>query len=266
MNYTEINKKLWNRKTEFHYKSDFYDVPSFVKGEDSLNPVEIELLGEIEGKKILHLQCHFGLDTISLSRRGALVTGVDFSENAIEKANQLNKSLGTTAKFVKADIYKLPELLDEKFDLVFTSYGVIGWLPDMKKWANVIHYFMQPGGKFVMVEFHPVVWMFSYDFQRIEFDYMDSSPIIEKLEGTYTDREAQIQEKSVTWNHGLGTVLNSIIRTGLTINDFREYNYSPYNCFENTIKTDHGKYKIKGLENKIPMVYSLVAKKENKDW
>lgn len=261
MNYIDINKKLWNQKTEIHYDSDFYDVDSFIKGKDSLNPIEIGLLGKIKGKRILHLQCHFGQDTISLARHGALPTGIDFSENAIKKAKKLNESLGTNAKFIKSDIYKLPEILDEKFDIVFTSYGVIGWLPEMNKWADIINRFLKPGGEFIMVEFHPVIWMFSNDFKQIEFSYMDSAPIIEELEGTYTDRNAQIKEKSVSWNHGLSTVLDSLIKSGLVITDFKEYNYSPYNCFNNTIKTDDGNYKIKGLEDKIPMVYSVKAKK-----
>lgn len=261
LNYIDINKKLWNRKTDIHYDSDFYDVKSFVKGKDSLNPIEIELLGDIEGKKILHLQCHFGQDTISLSRHGALATGVDFSENAIEKAQKLNEQLGTNAKFIQSDIYKLSEILDEKFDIVYTSYGVIGWLPDMKEWAKIIDYFLKPKGKFIMVEFHPIVWMFSYDFEKIEFNYMDSNPIIEELEGTYTDRNAEIKKESVSWNHGLSTVVNSIIKTGLKITDFKEYNYSPYDCFENTVKICERKFKIKGLEDKIPMIYSLKAEK-----
>lgn len=261
MDYININKRLWNQKTEVHYGSDFYDVDSFIKGKDSLNPIEIGLLEEIKRKRILHLQCHFGLDTISLSRHGALATGIDFSEKAIEKANQLNESLGTKAKFIQSDIYELPEVLDEKFDIVFTSYGVIGWLPDMKKWAEIINRFLKPGGEFIMVEFHPVVWMFSYDFKQIEFNYMDSAAIIEELEGTYTNRKAEIKEKSICWNHGLSTVIDSLIKTGLTITDFKEYNYSPYDCFENTIKIDDGKFKIRGLEDKIPMVYSLKAVK-----
>ncbi|MGM1055492.1 MAG: class I SAM-dependent methyltransferase [Bacteroidota bacterium] len=261
MNYIDINKKLWNQKTEIHYDSDFYDVDSFIKGKDSLNPIEIGLLGKIKGKRILHLQCHFGQDTISLARHGALPTGIDFSENAIKKAKRLNESIGTNAKFIKSDIYKLPEILDEKFDIVFTSYGVIGWLPEMNKWADIINHFLKPGGEFIMVEFHPVIWMFSNDFKQIEFSYMDSAPIIEELEGTYTDRNAQIKEKSVSWNHGLSTVLDSLIKSGLVITDFKEYNYSPYDCFNNTIKTDDGNYKIKGLEDKIPMVYSVKAKK-----
>jgi len=261
MDYIDINKKLWNQKTEIHYDSDFYDVDSFIKGKDSLNQIEIGLLGEMKGKKILHLQCHFGLDTISLSRHGALATGIDFSENAIEKAKKLNEQLGTNAKFIESDIYKLPDILDEKFDIVFTSYGVIGWLPDMKKWAEIINHFLKPGGEFIMAEFHPIVWMFSYDFKQIEFNYMDSTPIIEKLEGTYTDRKAEIKENSVSWNHGLSSVVDSIIKTGLKITDFKEYNYSPYDCFENTIKIDDRKFKIKGLEDKIPMIFSIKAEK-----
>ncbi len=236
MDYLDINKNLWNRKTEIHYNSDFYDVASFIEGKDSLNPIELELLGDIEGKKVLHLQCHFGMDTISLARHGAIATGVDFSDKAIEKARQLNQCLGANATFVQSDVYQLPDVLDENFDIVFTSYGVVGWLPDMKKWAEVIHHFLKPGGELVLVEFHPVVWMFSYDFKRIEFNYMNSEPIIEELEGTYTDRGAKIKEKSVGWNHGLSAVIDSLIKAGLKITDFKEYNYSPYNCFNNTVK------------------------------
>lgn len=261
IDYTNVNKKLWNEITEIHYKSAFYDVESFIKGVDSLNSIEIELLGNITGKKVLHLQCHFGLDTISLCRHGALATGVDFSEKAIEKAKKLNAQVGTKARFIQSDIYQLPEILDEQFDIVFTSYGVVGWLPDMSRWATVVNHFLKPGGELVLVEFHPVVWMFSNDFKSIDYNYMDSQPIIEETEGTYTDRNAPIKEKSINWNHGLSTVINSIIKTGLTIADFKEYNYSPYNCFENTIKIDDRKYKIKGLEDKIPMVYSVKVEK-----
>lgn len=261
MDYININKRLWNEKTDIHYKSDFYDVNAFINGKDSLNPIETELLGNIEGKKILHLQCHFGQDTISLARHGASATGVDFSEKAIEKARQLNEQLGTNARFIQSDVYKLPEILDEKFDIVYTSYGVISWLPDMKKWAKVIEHFLKPGGQLVFVEFHPIVWMFSYDFKRVEFDYMESEAIVEELEGTYTDSDAPIKGKSVCWNHGLSTVIDSLIKSGLTLTDFKEYNYSPYNCLQNLVKIEEGKYKIEGLENKFPLVYSVKAVK-----
>ncbi len=261
MDYLSINKKLWDNKTEVHVKSEFYDVDGFINGNDSLNSIELDLLGNIKGKSVLHLQCHFGQDTISLSRRGAKVTGIDLSEKAIEQAQKLSQQVGTNTRFIQSDVYALKDVLDEKFDVVFTSYGVIGWLPDMKKWAETIHHFLKPGGELVFVEFHPVIWMMSYDFQRIEFKYDDSEPIVEELEGTYTDLDAKLKDKSVCWNHGLSKVLNSLIKTGLIINDFQEYDYSPYNCFENTVQISTRKFQIKGLQEMIPMVYSVKAQK-----
>jgi len=264
MDYIGINKKLWNNKTDIHYKSDFYNVDAFVKGKSSLNPIEIELLGDIKGKKILHLQCHFGMDSISLSRQGGIVTGVDLSDNAIRKAEELARRVGTDTTFFQSDVYSLPDKLDEKFDLVFTSYGVIGWLPDLDKWAKTISFFLKPNGRLVMVEFHPVLWMFSYDFKRIEFNYSDSQAIVEEITGTYTNRDAPIKNKSVSWNHGFAPVINGLINNGLQLTAFQEYDYSPYDCFENTIEIETGKFQIKGLEKKIPMLYSLVADKKAK--
>jgi len=263
MNYIEINKNLWNKKTEIHYESDFYDVESFKKGKNSLNLIELELLGDVKGKKILHLQCHFGQDTISFARLGAKATGVDLSDKAIEKARQLNDEVGTNATFIQSDIYELPEVLDEQFDIVFTSYGTIGWLPDMDRWAQVINHFLKPGGKFLLVEFHPVIWMFSYDFTKVEFNYLKSDPIIEEEEGTYTNNDADIKEQSVSWNHGIGEVTNALIHAGLIIADMQEYDYSPYDCFQNTIQIAQGKYQIKGLEGKLPMLYSILVHKKH---
>jgi SAM-dependent methyltransferase len=262
MDYIEINKKLWDDKTDVHYKSDFYDVESFVKGKNSLNPIELDMLGDIKGKRILHLQCHFGMDSISLSRHGGIVTGVDLSEKAINKATELNEIVGANTRFIQSDIYSLHEKLKEQFDIVFTSYGVVGWLPDMDRWAETINKFLKPGGKFVMVEFHPVIWMFSYDFKKIEFNYSGPEPIVEELDGTYTDRDADLKNKSVSWNHGLANVIDSLIKKRLIISDFKEYNYSPYNCFEKTVEVENGKFQIRGLENKIPMLYSITADKK----
>ncbi|MBN1925022.1 MAG: class I SAM-dependent methyltransferase, partial [Prolixibacteraceae bacterium] len=234
MDFSEINRQLWNARTDIHFNSDFYNVDEFLKGKSSLNPIELELLGDIRGKSILHLQCHFGLDTLSLARLGAHVTGIDLSDKSIEKAIGLSKRANLKARFIQSDIYKLPEALNEKFDIVFTSYGVIGWLPDMNLWAKTISHFLKPGGKFVIVEFHPVVWMFGYDFKSIEFRYSSNDPIVEELEGTYTDRDAGIKQKSVSWNHGLSKVLNALIKNGLIIQQFDEHDFSPYNCFQNT--------------------------------
>lgn len=261
-NYIEINRKTWNEKTEFHIQSDFYNQEGFLKGENSLTPIELELLGNIEGKSILHLQCHFGQDTISFSRLGAKAVGVDLSDNAIEKAREIANQLNTDTRFICCDIYNLPNHLKEQFDIVFTSYGTIGWLPDLDKWAKVISNFLKPGGKFVMADFHPVVWMFDDNFEKIGYNYFKSEPIIETVDGTYADKNAPINSKTITWNHSTSELLNSLLSNDLELNTFNEYDYSPYNCFNATEEFEPKKFRIKHLENKIPMVYSIVATKK----
>ena len=261
-NYIEINRQSWNNRTEIHLKSEFYDLDNFLKGKCSLNDIELNLLGDIEGKTILHLQCHFGQDTISLGRLGANVTGIDLSDKAIESAKQIAKDTNSNAKFICCDIYDLPNHLDEKFDIVFTSYGTIGWLPDLDKWAKIISKFLKPNGQFVFVEFHPVVWMFDDNFENIKYNYFNSGAIIESESGTYADKTAEITQDYVMWNHSLSEVINNLIKNGLEITTFEEFDYSPYNCFNKTIEFEPKKYRISHLDNKIPMVYALVAKKK----
>jgi len=262
-NYIEINRQSWNNRTDSHLKSEFYDLDGFLKGKSSLNEIELNLFADIKGKTILHLQCHFGQDTISLSRLGATVTGIDLSDKAIESAKQIAKDTNSNAKFICCDIYDLPNHLDEKFDFVFTSYGTIGWLPDLDKWAKIISKFLKPNGQFIFVEFHPVVWMFDDNFDKIGYRYFNSGAIIETENGTYADKDAEITQSSVNWNHGLSEVVNSLIKNGLEIKSFDEFDYSPYNCFNNTIEFEPNKYRIEHLENRIPMVYSITATRKN---
>ncbi|ESU22671.1 Methyltransferase type 12 [Flavobacterium enshiense DK69] len=260
--YLDINKRTWNSKTDVHVTSDFYDVEGFLNGKNTLNEIELSILGDVSGKKILHLQCHFGQDTLSLARLGAKATGVDLSDKAIEKAKELNTKMNLDAQFITCDVYDLPNHLNEKFDIVFTSYGTIGWLPDLDKWAKVINHFLKPGGKLVFAEFHPMVWMFDNDFKEVFYSYFNVETIIEDESGTYADRNAEISAQTVTWNHPLSEVLNALISNGLTIDSFNEYDYSPYNCFNETEEFEKGKFRIKHLGNKIPMVYSLTAVKK----
>lgn len=259
-NYISINKASWNKRTEIHVNSEFYDLNSFKTGKSSLNLIELELLGDVSGKKILHLQCHFGQDTLSLARLGAEVTGVDLSDKAIEKANLLTQELRLNASFICCDIYDLPNHLNEQFDIVFTSYGTIGWLPDLDQWASVVSHFLKPQGKFVFVEFHPVVWMFDDYFTKIEFSYFKEEAI-ETHEESYTDKNSETKEDFISWNHGLAEVISALLKQNILITDFQEYNYSPYNCFKETIEIESNKFRIKHLDTKIPMVYSLLAEK-----
>lgn len=261
--YLAINKAAWNEKTTIHTASDFYDMESFLNGKSTLNGIELSILGDVSGKKILHLQCHFGQDTISLARFGGSTTGVDLSDVAIEKATALAAQLNADAKFICSDVYDLPNHLNETFDIVFTSYGTIGWLPDLNKWASVIAHFLKPGGKFVFAEFHPVIWMFDYNFKEIEYRYFNTEAIIETIEGTYADKNASIKNKTVSWNHSISEVLSALLKSNLEITSFEEFDYSPYNCFNNTEEFEPNKFRIQHLENKIPMVYSLTAIKKH---
>ncbi len=260
MDYKEINRNSWNKRTEIHLESEFYDMKGFLEGKSSLKTIELDLLGDVSGLKILHLQCHFGQDSLSLARMGAKVTGVDLSNVAIENAKKLAKDLKLDANFICCDLYDLPQFLDEEFDLVFTSYGTIGWLPDLNKWAKLVNRFLKTTGKFVFVEFHPVVWMFDDAFEKIEYSYFNKEDIVTE-EDSYAAMNNSTKESFVTWNHPLGDVLSSLIENSLILTKFSEMDYSPYNCFQNTIEFEDGKFRIKGLEEKIPMVYALVAEK-----
>lgn len=258
-NYLEINRESWNKRVEAHLHSAFYDNDSFIQGRNSLNEIELRLLGDLRGKKVLHLQCHFGQDTISLSRLGAVATGVDLSDKAVDTARTLAQTCGTDTRFICCDLYDLPQRLDEQFDLVFSSYGTIGWLPDMQRWAAVIARFLKPGGRFVFAEFHPVVWMFDDAFKTVAYNYFNDGAIVEQEAGTYADREAAIEGEYVMWNHGLGEVLNALLAQGLTLERFEEFDYSPYPCFKETEAFEPGKFRIPHLGNRIPMVFALSA-------
>ncbi|HVI46059.1 MAG TPA: class I SAM-dependent methyltransferase, partial [Chitinophaga sp.] len=256
--YLSVNKALWNQRISVHVTSDFYDVPAFLNGKSSLNSIELELLGNIQQQSILHLQCHFGQDTLSMARMGASVTGADLSDAAIEEARKLAAQLhlSNKSRFVCCDLYSLPAHLRGTFNIVFTSYGTIGWLPDLSKWAAVVNHFLEPGGQFIMADFHPVVWMFDSTFTKVGYGYFNTTTIVEKEEGTYADPNAGISNLSYSWNHPLSDIITALTAQGLQLQVFREYDYSPYNCFSNT--TQQGdRFYIKGLEGKLPMVYAL---------
>ncbi len=260
MDYLEKNRNSWNQRTLYHLKSDFYDLEGFLKGASSLKSIELELLGDVKDQSILHLQCHFGQDSLSLARMGAWVTGVDLSDIAIYSAQSLAAQMNIlTAEFICSDVYELQ--LNQQFDVVFTSYGVIGWLPDMNRWAEVIARHLKPGGKLVFVEFHPVVWMFNENFRYLQYSYFNKEAIEEVTSGTYADPSAPITTETVGWNHSLSEVMGNLLKHGLQIQSFEEFDYSPYNCFAETVEVEPGKFQIQPYEGKIPLVYALKAVK-----
>ncbi|MDP6908136.1 MAG: class I SAM-dependent methyltransferase [Flavobacteriales bacterium] len=261
LDYKNINRKAWNNRVATHFTSEFYDVEGWKAGKNSLNEIELELLGKVAGKSILHLQCHFGQDSLSLARMGAIVTGVNLSDQAIGTARELNNEMELNAEFIVSDVLDFIGKMDTKFDIVFTSYGTIGWLPDLNKWAEVISHYLKPNGKLVFVEFHPIVWMFDEHFETVQYRYFKDKAIIETSTGTYADTNSEIEKTEISWNHGIGEVFQNLKNHGLQLLDFKEYDYSPYDCFEGMKKVADRKYIIEKHANKLPLVYSLVARK-----
>lgn len=265
-NYLETNKRLWNAKTPIHLESEMYDQASFLKGRTSLTKIELDLLNQfpVSSRKVLHLQCHFGQDTISLQRLGAQATGVDLSDVAVQKAREISQQLNLDTRFLCANVLELDQHHSEQYDVVYSSFGVIGWHPDLKEWGRQIAHFLKPGGLFILAEFHPVVWMFDDDLTHIQWSYFNKHIFEEEEEGTYADRDANIKLKSFCWNHSLEDVFSSLLSQNMTVKLFKEYDYSPFDCLSNLVPCADGQpgFYVKGLEGKLPMVYSLVCQKQ----
>lgn len=254
-----LNRALWNARTKHHIGSKFYDVESFLAGSNSLSAKELELLGDVAGKKVLHLQCHFGQDTLSLARMGAEVTGLDLSDVAITEARKLAVRADLQAEFIEANVLDFQAALEGRFDIVFTSYGVLGWLPELETWAQNIARYLKPGGKLVLVEFHPAVWMFNNAFTEVAYSYFNREVIEETEQATYADSTAEINLNSHGWNHALAESISALLEAGLQIDRFEELDGSPHDCFQRTVKGDDRLYRIEGMEGKLPMVFALVA-------
>lgn len=259
--YFAENQHAWNLRTGVHKNTDFYDVEGWKQGRNSLTELELREVGNVAGKRLLHLQCHFGQDTLSWARLGAQVTGCDFSNEAIHYAQTLAAEMNLNADFVCCNVYDLPKHLSGQYDIVFSSFGVVGWLPELEPWAKVIAHFLKPGGYFYLAEFHPVVWMLDDDMMRLRYAYHNAGVIETESQGTYADRYASIQYKEFGWNHSLSEVINSLLNVGLQLAFLNEYPHSPFNCFSNTVLGDDGYYRIRGLEDIIPLVYSLRVNK-----
>ena len=254
----DANKKAWNEKTPYHLKSAMYNLEEFKEGKSSLKFIEVKELGDVKGKSMLHLQCHFGQDSLSWARMGAEVTGVDFSEEAISAANSLRDELKLNAKFICSNVFDLKSKLDEKFDIVFTSYGTISWLPDLSKWGKLVSHYLKPGGTFYIVEFHTVVWMFDDDVTEFKYSYFNQGEIEEVIKGTYADTSAPLKQTQYGWNHPLSDVINALLQNGLKIEFVHEFPFSVYDVFANSVKGKDGWWRIKGMENIIPMMFSIL--------
>lgn len=252
-----MNRRCWNRRTDIHVTSAFYDMEGFKAGRSSLNGFERELLGNVAGQSILHLQCHFGQDTLSLARMGANATGVDFSESAIQVARETAGELDLSAEFVLCNVLELD--LGRTYDKVFASYGVLGWIPDVAEWMHVAARHLAKGGELILVEFHPLIWLFD---QKAPVDYFHSSaPDIETQNGSYTDGGSDIEITSCYWDHTLSDVLTAAREAGLEVTLFEEYDHSPY-PLGGMVERSPGQYVLnERMGQRLPHAYAICARK-----
>lgn len=238
-------------------RSKFYNNDAFKIKQNSLKSIELDALGNIKGKKVLHLQCHFGQDSISLAKMGANVTAVDFSTVAIKEARKLSKEMKIAVDFIESDVLELN--LNKTFDFIFSSYGVIGWLPDLKKWGKNIGDHLNPGGEFLLTEFHPFLELIQND----GYDYFyKKAPDIELENGTYTDGGKELMTKTCWWNHSLTDIFSALESNGLKLMLFEEFDYSPF-LLKGMMQKEEGKYVLETRKNKsTPYIFNLKALKK----
>jgi SAM-dependent methyltransferase len=265
----EANRSLWDAWTAVHATGDFYDLEAFKAGGVRLRPYEIELVGAVAGKSLLHLQCHFGIDTLSWARLGAVVTGADLSPAAIDLATQLAAELGhPEARFVLSNVYDLPANLDGTFDVVYTSRGVLGWLPDIRAWADVVALFVAPGGIFFITEAHPVMNVFENEGVRpgelrLAYPYWEHpEPLVFPVKGSYADPTADVGTQTEhSWDHGLGEIVTALIDAGLRIETLVEHPFLDWST-DFLVESAPGRYVLPpDAGGELPLMFSLRARK-----
>ncbi|MFY9615514.1 MAG: class I SAM-dependent methyltransferase [Candidatus Dormiibacterota bacterium] len=272
--YLEVNKRRWNELARLHPGTAFYDLDRLRGGGSSLHRLEIDEVGPVEGRRLLHLQCHIGTETVSWARLGALVTGVDFAEAAIDEARRLAAACGVDATFVLSSIDDLPNNLDGTFDIVFTSWGVIGWLPDLGHWAEVVAHFLEPGGAFYIAEGHPVAWTFDDESSdladlKVRYDYFPGHfPQQFESQGSYADREeAVVNRRTYEWTWTLGQVVSALAGAGLVIEFVHEHDRIPFQMLpilelDEDDPDEPGRwYRMPPGRPRIPLSFSIRARR-----
>ncbi len=262
-----LNLAMWNQKVPLHVASRLYDVAGFKAGRTTLRPHEIVDLGDVAGQDLIHLQCHFGLDTLSLARLGARVTGVDFSEPAVQAASQLARDLAIEACFVTADVYDAPAAVAHRtFDIVYSGVGALCWLPDIARWARVVNDLLRRGGQLYLFEFHPVKWMVEGSAPNgieIRDDYFTPAEGYRDAGGvTYAASSIpSAVTPTIQWNHPVGEVVTALAQAGLRIESLRELDRDVLCQWDGMKKADDGLYRMPANRPSLPLMYVLRARR-----
>jgi ubiquinone/menaquinone biosynthesis C-methylase UbiE len=270
--YLKANLAWWDEAVGVHRGTPLYDLEGFKRGGDSLTAIERDELGPLVGEStsLLHLQCHFGLDTLSWARRGATVTGVDFSGEAVTLARRLadEAGLGRRARFIQSNVYDLPGVLDQRFDVVFSSWGVLIWLDDLARWADVVARFVRPGGTFYLAEFHPLVFLVDDGEHagelRLTYPYFQGKqPSRWDEGGSYADPKAAMNATvTYEWQHGFAEVVTPLLQRGLRLDYLHEFPYTRGLRLPYLETSDDGWQRFKGERTDLPLSFSLKMTKE----
>jgi len=268
----DINRASWDERAPAHASSPDYNVQRFVDDPAFISDVvqfDRSLLGDVSGLRGVHLQCHIGTDTVSLSRLGARMTGLDFSPAAMEQARALVGRSGDDVSFVESDVYDAVSALGgEQFDLVFTGIGALCWLPSISRWAATVGALLKPGGRLFIREGHPMLW--SLDDTRsdglvvVDFPYFErDEPIVWEDGGTYVETDVVFTVNTThSWNHGLGEIATALIAEGLKITGLVEHDSVPWEALPGQMtKDDRGEWRLTDRPWRVPASYTLQAVK-----
>ena len=262
------NRDNWDDRVPIHWESPVYDVAGFIADPARLSDVvafDAPLVGDVRGRRLLHLQCHMGKDTLSWARLGAEATGVDFSEPAIAAARRLSVESGTPGRFVVAELYDSPQVLPETFDVVYTGVGALNWLPDIRRWAQVVAGFLSPGGLFYIREAHPVLWSLDWHDEGalvVRHPYFETAdPVVDDDPSTYAGPGTVEHARTYEWNHGLGEIMSALIDADLAITGFREHRDCEWQGLPQMLRGDDGWWRLpEGQRDLVPVMYSLWAR------
>jgi SAM-dependent methyltransferase len=261
----DLNRAFWDERVAHHRGSAFYDTAGVIAGtHDPIRPFEDEELGSVAGRDLVHLQCHFGLDTIGWARRGARATGLDFSPTAITTARDVAGEAGVEVTFVEGDVYDAPGLLGaESFDIVYTGFGALIWLPDIERWASTVAELLRTQGVLYLAEFHPFAHVFADHDRSLAHGYFDRGPARWGEGGTYADVDGDVSfQHNVTmeWQHTVGDILNAVVGAGLVIEAFHEHDYTLFPRWPDLVAGAGGRYDLPHGMPSIPLMFSLRAR------
>jgi len=270
--YLDINRANWDERAPAHATSPDYNVQGFIADPTFISHVvqfDRPLLGDVNDLRGLHLQCHIGTDTVSLSRLGARMTGLDFSPVAIEQARALVARSGDEVSFVESDLYDAVSALGaEQFDLVFTGIGALCWLPSISRWAATVAALLRPGGRLFIREGHPMLWALGEPrpdrLVVVDFPYFErAEPIVWQDDGTYVETDAVFTANTThSWNHGLGEIVTALFEEGLQITGLVEHDSVPWDALPGEMtKDDLGEWRLTDRPWRLSASYTLQAVK-----